>query len=53
MKKFAVVLCTFTVLASFAFGGTETYSSGREMKQTAVEQVPRSEEHTSELQSPQ
>jgi hypothetical protein len=40
MKKFAIVLCTLTALASFAFGGTETYSSGKEMKQAAVEQAP-------------
>ncbi len=40
IKKFAIALCTLTLLAFFAFGGTETYSSGREMKQTAVEQAP-------------
>jgi hypothetical protein len=40
MKKFAIVMCALTALAGFAFGGTETYSSGREMKQTAVQQTP-------------
>ena len=41
MKKFVIVMCAMTVLAGFAFGGTETYSSGREMKQTAaVQQAP-------------
>src|SRR5689334_25393611 len=40
MKKFAIGLCTLTLFGSFAFGGTETYSSGREMKQTAIEQAP-------------
>jgi hypothetical protein len=40
MKKFAIVMCALSVLAGFAFGGTETYSSGREMKQTAVQQAP-------------
>jgi hypothetical protein len=38
MKKFAIVMCASTVLAGFAFGGTETYSSGKE--QTAVQQAP-------------
>src|SRR6266513_796856 len=40
MKKFAIVMCASTVFAGFAFGGTETYSSGKEMKQTAVQQAP-------------
>ncbi|HEY4758373.1 MAG TPA: hypothetical protein VIH43_07420 [Chthoniobacterales bacterium] len=40
MKKFIIAVCTLTVLASFAFGGTESYSSGKEMKQTAVQQAP-------------
>jgi len=40
MKKFVIVMCALTALAGFAFGGTETYSSGKEMKQTAVQQAP-------------
>src|SRR6266576_1087762 len=40
MKKFAIVMCASSVFAGFAFGGTETYSSGKEMKQTAVQQAP-------------
>ena len=40
MKKFTIAMCASTVLAGFAFGGTETYSSGGEMKQTAVQQAP-------------
>ena len=40
MKKFVIVMCALTLLAGLAFGGTETYSSGREMKQTAVQQAP-------------
>jgi hypothetical protein len=40
MKKFVIVMCVSTGLAGFAFGGTETYSSGKEMKQTAVQQAP-------------
>src|SRR5438045_9589216 len=40
MKKFIIAVCTLTVLASFAFGGTERYSSGKEMKQTAVQKAP-------------
>src|SRR5438067_13732646 len=40
MKKFAIVMCASTVFAGFAFAGTETYRSGGEMKQTAVQQAP-------------
>src|SRR6478672_2137918 len=40
MKKFVIVMCALTVLAGFALGGTETYSSGKEMKQTAVQRAP-------------
>ena len=40
MKEFAIVMCALTTLTGFAFGGTETYSSGKEMKQTAVQQTP-------------
>jgi hypothetical protein len=39
MKKLTITICALGALASVAFGGTETYSSGKEMKQTAVQQA--------------
>ena len=38
MKNLTIAICALAALASVAFGGTETYSSGKEMKQ--VQQVP-------------
>ena len=32
MKKLTVMICAFGALASVAFGGTETYTSSKEMK---------------------
>ncbi|MBA2623426.1 MAG: hypothetical protein H0U88_07390 [Chthoniobacterales bacterium] len=37
MKKLTLTLCVMTALVSAAYAGTETYSSGKEMKQTATE----------------
>jgi hypothetical protein len=39
MKKLTITICALTALVSVAFGGTETYSSGKEMKQ-AVQPPP-------------
>src|SRR5438874_10331254 len=40
MKKLTVMICALGALASVAFGGTETYTSGKEMKQAVQQQVP-------------
>src|SRR5438105_2194923 len=40
MKKLTVMICALGALASVAFGGTETYTSGKEMKQAVQQQAP-------------
>ena len=40
MKKLTLALCAVTALVSAAYAGTETYSSGKEMKQTMETPCP-------------
>lgn len=37
MKKLTITICALAALSSAAFGGTSTYVSGKEMKQSAIE----------------